>query len=134
VATARLIPHQKRARRRGATVVFLDETGFMLRPLTLIIWATKGETPILRPSAKHVPAFGDRRRHALAEDEADWPPLAVLRRQRPDAGVPRVPSLAASLAAHAADHPDGPAQGPSQRCEAASRGAGRWFEAEFLPA
>ncbi|HEV7280672.1 MAG TPA: transposase [Pirellulaceae bacterium] len=53
MATSRLVPYQKRARRRGATVVFLDETGFMLRPLTRRTWATKDETPILRASAKH---------------------------------------------------------------------------------
>ena len=45
--------HQKRARRRSATIVFLDETGFVLRPLTRKTWATKGEAPILRASAKH---------------------------------------------------------------------------------
>jgi transposase len=35
------------------TVVFVDETGLMLRPLTRKTWAPKGQTPTLRASARH---------------------------------------------------------------------------------
>jgi transposase len=33
--------------------VFVDETGFMLRPLIGKTWAPRGETPVLRASARH---------------------------------------------------------------------------------
>lgn len=53
MANARLAANQKKARRRGATVVFLDETGFLLQPVTRRTWAPRGETPIQRVSARH---------------------------------------------------------------------------------
>ena len=33
--------------------MFVDETGFMLRPLIGKTWAPRGETPVLRVSARH---------------------------------------------------------------------------------
>jgi transposase len=36
---------QKKARRRGASIVFLDETGFLLQPLNRRTWAPRGVTP-----------------------------------------------------------------------------------------
>lgn len=39
---------QKNARRLNATLVFLDESGFMLRPLVRRSWAPRGQTPIVR--------------------------------------------------------------------------------------
>jgi len=40
--------HQKKARRLNATIVFLDESGFMLQPLVRRTWAPRGQTPIVR--------------------------------------------------------------------------------------
>lgn len=40
--------HQKNARRLNATIVFLDESGFMLQPLVRRSWAPRGQTPIIR--------------------------------------------------------------------------------------
>jgi transposase len=48
VAGAGLAAHQKNARRLNATVAFLDESGFMLRPLVRRTWAPRGCTPIIR--------------------------------------------------------------------------------------
>jgi hypothetical protein len=48
VAEARLAPHQKKARRRGASIVFIDETGFRLQPVNRRTWAPRGETPVQR--------------------------------------------------------------------------------------
>lgn len=39
---------QKNARRLNATIVFYDESGFMLRPLVRQTWAPRGRTPIIR--------------------------------------------------------------------------------------
>lgn len=50
VANRRLAADQKTARRRGATVEFLDETGFLLQPVTRRTWAPRGQTPIQRVS------------------------------------------------------------------------------------
>jgi transposase len=40
--------HQKKARRRGASIVFIDETGFRLQPVNRRTWAPRGETPVQR--------------------------------------------------------------------------------------
>jgi len=48
VAEEGLAAHQKNARRLNATIVFLDESGFMLRPLVRRSWAPRGQTPIIR--------------------------------------------------------------------------------------
>ncbi len=39
---------QKNARRAGRSLVFLDESGFMLQPVCRRPWAPRGQTPILR--------------------------------------------------------------------------------------
>jgi hypothetical protein len=39
---------QRKARRLNATVVFLDESGFMLQPLARRSWAPRGQTPVIR--------------------------------------------------------------------------------------
>jgi hypothetical protein len=44
--------HQKKARRRGAAIVFVDETGFSFRAKTGTTWAPRGQTPILRRVSK----------------------------------------------------------------------------------
>jgi transposase len=38
---------QKRADEQGATIVWVDESGFYLLPLAVRTWAPRGETPIL---------------------------------------------------------------------------------------
>lgn len=48
MAKAGLAAHHKNARRLNATVVFYDESGFMLRPLVRQTWAPRGVTPIVR--------------------------------------------------------------------------------------
>ena len=39
---------KKNARRRGALIVFEDESGFSLLPAVRATWAPRGETPVLR--------------------------------------------------------------------------------------
>jgi transposase len=48
VAYEGLAAHEKNARRLNATIVFYDESGFMLRPLVRRSWAPCGVTPIVR--------------------------------------------------------------------------------------
>ena len=48
MATASLAADQKKARRRGANIVFLDESGFRLQPVNRRTWAPRGETPVQR--------------------------------------------------------------------------------------
>ena len=49
VAKTRLAAHQKKAeRRRGASIVFIDETGFRLQPVNRRTWAPCGKTPVQR--------------------------------------------------------------------------------------
>jgi transposase len=48
VAARGLAPHQKKAARRGASIVFIDETGFRLQPVNRRTWALRGQTPIQR--------------------------------------------------------------------------------------
>jgi transposase len=43
----------RRARRRGAHLVFLDESGFMLTPTVRRTLAPRGETPVLRSWDRH---------------------------------------------------------------------------------
>jgi hypothetical protein len=43
-----LAPHQKKAQRRGASIVFIDETGFRLQPVNRRTWAPCGQTPVQR--------------------------------------------------------------------------------------
>jgi hypothetical protein len=48
VAKAGLAAYQKKARRRGASIVFIDETGFRLQPVNRRTWAPRGQTPVQR--------------------------------------------------------------------------------------
>lgn len=45
MARERLAADQKKARRRGASIVFIDESGFRLQPVNRRTWAPRGETP-----------------------------------------------------------------------------------------
>ena len=47
MADAQVAAHKKGAQRAGATIVFLDETGFSQRPSVRSSWAPKGQTPVL---------------------------------------------------------------------------------------
>ena len=42
----------KKARRKGADIVFVDETGFSFRAKAATTWAPMGQTPILRRISK----------------------------------------------------------------------------------
>ena len=42
-----LAPHQKKARRLNASLVFIDESGLLLAPVVRRSWAPCGQTPIL---------------------------------------------------------------------------------------
>jgi len=44
---------KRRARRRRAHLVFIDETGFLLSPLVRRTWAPRGQTPVLRQRTRH---------------------------------------------------------------------------------
>lgn len=43
----------KRAYNRRATIVFIDESGFMLAPLVRRTWAPRGRTPVIRIAEPH---------------------------------------------------------------------------------
>jgi transposase len=45
-----LAPAQKKARREGRTIVFIDESGLSERPTRVRTWAPKGQTPVLQYS------------------------------------------------------------------------------------
>ena len=47
-----MAPDQKKARRTGAEIVFVDETGFSFQATTATTWAPIGQTPILRRLSK----------------------------------------------------------------------------------
>jgi len=53
VATTGLAANQKGARQRGRSIVFLDETGFMLQPVVRRTWAPRGCTPVLASWDRH---------------------------------------------------------------------------------
>lgn len=44
----RVAPGKKNAKRMGAHIVFMDESGFQLSPLVLRTWAPRGKTPVCR--------------------------------------------------------------------------------------
>ena len=48
MAAPKLAAHKKGAVRAGATVVFVDESGFSQRPSVRRTWAPRGQTPVLR--------------------------------------------------------------------------------------
>jgi transposase len=43
----------QRAHNSGATIVFVDEAGFLMDPLRKKVWAPRGQTPELRHRARH---------------------------------------------------------------------------------
>jgi transposase len=45
--------HQKKARREGARVIFVDESGLLMAPLVRRTWAIRGQRPILRQRGRH---------------------------------------------------------------------------------
>jgi transposase len=45
-------PYKKNAKRLGAYLVFLDETGFLLIPPVRKTWAPRGQTPVVRHHQK----------------------------------------------------------------------------------
>lgn len=47
-----LASDQKKARRRGAEIVFADEAGFSFRDGVATTWAPRGRTPVLRRVSK----------------------------------------------------------------------------------
>lgn len=44
---------KKKAERRGMTIVFIDESAFMLQPIVGRTWAKSGETPVLVMRNRH---------------------------------------------------------------------------------
>ena len=44
---------KRRVARTHATLVFIDETGFLLHPLVRRTWAPRGQTPVLRTRVRH---------------------------------------------------------------------------------
>lgn len=48
MAAKRLAAHKKGAKARGATVIFIDESGFSQRPSLRRTWAPEGQTPVLQ--------------------------------------------------------------------------------------
>lgn len=48
MATGRLAAHKKGAEVNGATVIFIDETGFSQRPNVRRTWGPEGQTPVLQ--------------------------------------------------------------------------------------
>lgn len=76
----RLAARQKKARCRGAVIVFWDETGFLTLPTVERTWAPRGETPVLWHQLKHhqkISAIGmlsvSPRRHRLGCYHFLWP-------------------------------------------------------------
>jgi hypothetical protein len=53
VAGGDLAGAAKKARAEGRSVVFADESGFMLQPLARRTWAPRGRTPVLRSWDRH---------------------------------------------------------------------------------
>jgi transposase len=47
VAGVRLAAHQKKARRQGAHIALIDESGLLMAPLARRTWAPRGQTPEL---------------------------------------------------------------------------------------
>ncbi|MGD2175685.1 MAG: IS630 family transposase [Candidatus Brocadiaceae bacterium] len=48
-----MAPDKKGALRTGRSIVFIDESGFMLQPLVRATWAPKGCTPVLKSWDRH---------------------------------------------------------------------------------
>lgn len=48
-----MAPDKKRALKTGRSIVFIDESGFMLQPLVRATWAPRGQTPVLKSWDRH---------------------------------------------------------------------------------
>ena len=46
--------HQKKSRRLNATLVFWDESGFLMLPIVRRTWVPRGQTPVLYHNAKRM--------------------------------------------------------------------------------
>jgi DDE superfamily endonuclease len=53
VAGEGLAAHQKKARRRGANLLLMDESGLLMAPLVRRSWARKGHPPVIEQKAGH---------------------------------------------------------------------------------
>jgi putative transposase len=53
VAGVRLAAHQKKARRQGASIALIDESGLMMGPMLRRTWAPKGQTPVVTQRGAH---------------------------------------------------------------------------------
>jgi transposase len=48
-----MAPDKKGALKTGRSIVFIDESGFMLQPLVRATWAPRGRTPVLKSWDRH---------------------------------------------------------------------------------
>ena len=53
VAGVRLAAHQKKARRQGAHIALIDESGLLMGPLLRRTWSPRGQTPAITQSGAH---------------------------------------------------------------------------------
>jgi hypothetical protein len=53
MAEGGLAAHQKKARRRGANLLLMDESGLLMAPLVRRSWARKGHPPVIKQKAGH---------------------------------------------------------------------------------
>jgi transposase len=53
VAGRGLAAHQKKARRRGASLLLIDESGLLMAPLVRRSWSPRGRPPVLEQKARH---------------------------------------------------------------------------------
>lgn len=74
-----MAPHQKKARRLNASLVFIDENGLLLAPVVRRSWAPCGQTPILYRRGR-----ARERAEARAVADRHGLPFAVLWCDAPD--------------------------------------------------